>query len=135
MAVRWVIVALVALAVAGCNLNLTERGDPAPPSALDGAPDELQQLRAEAGMLKTRLNELGGRNLLLAEELTKLKFLNEQLRKQLLAVGDAPRQRDDYRKRLARQEILIKRLEARIAELEGRPRPVSPPTSMPKRED
>ena len=136
MGLRWFIPAFAALAVGGCNSNMPWPGEPErPPVSGDGL-TEVEELRAEVGMLKEQVEELRQRSGRLAKEVARVKFLNEQLHKQLHVVGDAPRQRDLYRTQLARRLLEIQRLEARVAELEGRSPPGSPPpTTGPKQAD
>ena len=65
-----------------------------------------------------KIAELRQRSDRLAEKVRKLEFLNEQLQKQLEAVGDAPKQRDRYKKMLINKELEIKRLEEKIKKLQ-----------------
>ncbi len=119
MMLRRVIVLLGALVAGGCGGPRSSPGGPEPGAPPKLGLTEVEKLRAECAMLKDQLTELRGRNSLLAEELTKLTFLNGQLRKQLEAVGDAPRQRDQYKGELARQQILVEQLRLRVRQLEG----------------
>lgn len=115
---RWGILLLGVAGAGGCRLNATDRAYAENPGAPDGELREVEQLRAEAAMLKTRMEELRGRSQSLSDEVARLKFLNEQLRRQLAAVGDAPKQCDRYREQLAEQLLLIERLKHRVEELE-----------------
>ena len=101
---------------------------------------QSDRLDAKMRMLTARMAELRQRNSGLSQEVNRLKFLNEQLRKQLSAVGDAPAQRELYRSHLAKQQLLVERLQKRVSQLEqqmgsaaGRldERPKPPPTTQP----
>ena len=77
---------------------------------------EIERLREENRGLNERLTEGKNRSALLAKKVKQQEFINDQLRRQLQAVGDAPLQRDNYKARCARLEQHIEELEAQLAE-------------------
>jgi len=114
----------------GCK-SLASRGDsPQPPSPpVQAERDErIAQLEDELHMRDKQIEELRAREDLLSEQAKKLEFLNEQLQKQLKAVGDAPRQRDRYKQLAVENQLEIDRLRSQIKELK---RAIGPPTSQP----
>jgi len=126
---------LLATVLSGCEHFRRDEPDPAPaPSApapddhLTEAEREVARLAEENRGLNERMGELRNRCDLLADKARDLQFANEQLRKQLDAVGDAPRQRDAYKAKALRMELEIERLKARIAELEQL---LAPPATRP----
>jgi len=125
---RWTILLLAALVVAGCGrhkvrVDATQESTEVTVSAaqsnrLTGSGVQSDRLDAKMRMMTARMSELQQRNRSLAQELGRLKFLNDQLRKQLVAVGDAPGQNKFHRSQLAKQRLLIEQLNRRIAEME-----------------
>jgi len=78
---------------------------------------EIERLNEANRTLAERLTETTNRSNLLSKKVKQLEFVNDQLRKQLAAVGDAPQQRDKYKAKSERLEKHIKELEIQLAEL------------------
>jgi regulator of replication initiation timing len=125
---RWTILLLAALAVMGCGrhkvrVDATQESDQHTVSrsqsnrlTVSGA--QADRLDAKMRMMTARMSELQQRNRSLVQELGRLRFLNDQLRKQLVVVGDSPNQSKLYKSQLAKQRLLIEQLNQRIAEME-----------------
>ena len=78
---------------------------------------EVERLNEANRTLEERLAETTNRSNLLSKKVKQLEFVNDQLRKQLAAVGDAPQQRDQYKAKSERLDKHIKELELQLAEL------------------
>jgi len=125
---------LLALSLAGCPGNPGEPTGPATPDPAGARDRQIQRLRAELDMANARLEELRLRNERLSRKLSELKFLNSQLHKQLAAVGDAPRQRDQYKAEALRQRLLIEKLRSQLERMSGgRTGGASGTTTLPAR--
>ena len=117
MPTRRVILLVAGLALAGCRGGKVRIDATQEPDRLGASRLQSDSLNSKMRMLNARMDELGQRNQGLTQEVGRLKFLNEQLRKQLGAVGDAPRQRQIYKSQVAKQQLLIERLEKRVEEM------------------
>lgn len=116
------IAALAILPAAGC----TERIRTADAMSDDGARErqllaEVAALRADVEhledrnrMLTAEVAELRARETGLSERLRRLDFLVEQKDKQIAALREAPRERDEYRARLEKARAEIERLRREI---------------------
>ena len=136
---RRTILLLVLLAAGGCKWKRVEAVAPQEPEPPTTQPSRADELEAKVHILNARIEEIRKRSDRLTEEVGRLKFLNTQLRKQLAAVGEAPRERDLLKQQVLRQEAEIDRLKKRIAELEGAPpvgstAPTALPTAAPPRQ-
>jgi len=124
----------VVSAVSGCGDRLGE-SDPRPRPATPPVPSppgqHNQRLKAEVLGLRGRVNDLSQRSSVLEKKVRELTFLNEQLTKQLGAVGNAPGERDKYRSMVAAQQLKIAGLQKRIAELEKHTQADGSATSQP----
>lgn len=117
---RWFTLLVFVLGMGGCRLKKADTGPDQQPDEPTTKPGQVARLQATTRILEERAEELRQRSSRLSEQVRKLKFLNTQLRKQLEAVGDAPRERDALAKQVARQKIEIDRLQQQIQELERR---------------
>ncbi len=125
------ILIVITLVLGGCDIGRKKRDDsPQPPSpSVQAARDvRITQLEDELHKREKQLEELRARADLLAQRAKKLEFLNEQLQKQLNAVGDAPRQRDRYKQQAAVKQLEIDSLKRQIKELK---RAIGVPSSQP----
>jgi len=128
----WFLAVAVALFAPGCKDNKLNwdwwnkkppDGDRAAGAAADAPADatpeerEIERLREETRTLTERLKEVTDREDRLAKKVKQQEFINDQLRKQLQAVGDAPLERDQCKARCIRLEQHIKELETQLAEL------------------
>ena len=111
----------ILLSLTGCQLktwNLSSK-QPEPTTVSSSTTnEEISRLKEQIRLKDEKIKELSLRADRLAEKVRKLEFLNEQLQKQLEAVGDAPKQRDRYKKMLINKELEIKRLEDKIKKLQ-----------------
>ena len=110
----------ILLSLTGCQLktwNLSSK-QPEPTTVSSSTNEEISRLKEQIRLKDEKIAELRQRSDRLAEKVRKLEFLNEQLQKQLEAVGDAPRQRDRYKKMLINKELEIKRLEDKVKKLQ-----------------
>ncbi|MCD6377866.1 MAG: hypothetical protein J7L99_03320 [Planctomycetes bacterium] len=110
----------ILLSLTGCQLktwNLSSK-QPEPTRASSSTNEEISRLKEQIRLKDEKIKELSLRADRLAEKVRKLEFLNEQLQKQLEAVGDAPKQRDRYKQMLINKELEIKRLEDKIKKLQ-----------------
>ena len=110
----------ILLSLAGCQLktwNLSSK-QTEPTTVPSSTSEEISRLKEQIRLKDEKIKELSLRADRLAEKVRKLEFLNEQLQKQLEAVGDAPKQRDRYKKMLINKELEIKRLEDKIKKLQ-----------------
>ena len=110
----------ILLSLTGCQLKTWNSSSKRPePTTVSSSPnEEISRLKEQIRLKDEKIKELSLRADRLAEKVRKLEFLNEQLQKQLEAVGDAPKQRDRYKKMLINKELEIKRLEDKIKKLE-----------------
>lgn len=129
---------LAAVGLGGCEPEENGLGPPIEPRLpqKDQKDVEIERLQAEADSWHARAEELGARCEQLTEKVEELKFINQQLSKQLQAVGDAPGQRDHYKKLATELGLEILRLTRRIRTLEGllgipSSRPATSPASAP----
>ena len=127
----------IAIGVGGCNFGEDDADSPQPtsPSVRAARNERIRQLEEELDVRDRQTGELRDRAAQLARQIKKLKFLNEQLQRQLDAVGDAPRQRDKFKQQVAEKQLEIDRLKSRIERLERAVAPAtSGPTTRPNRE-
>ncbi len=89
------------------------------PAAAEMTPEEreIERLADSNRTLNERLVETKNRSGLLSKKVTQLEFVNAQLRTQLAAVGDAPRERDRHKARADRLDEHVKELELQLTEL------------------
>ncbi len=133
---RLSILLILAAVPCGCKLTGNESASAPSPSSVRQTPQEkrIAQLENELRMRDKQLEELRTRADRLAERVRRLEFLNDQLDKHLKTVGDAPRRRDLYKKRLAESELEVERLRRLIEHLQRPPdQPTSGPTTAPTR--
>ncbi len=108
----------------GCNNNpqleadLIEPQDTHYQQKITQLEGELKNLRDENAMLLARIKELLRREEKLAAQLRESKFVDEQQKKQIQTLSNAPIQRDQYKTRVDLLNMDIKRLKKRINELE-----------------
>ncbi|MCK4626362.1 MAG: hypothetical protein KAV00_13675 [Phycisphaerae bacterium] len=124
----------LALGVGGCNFGKDNTGSPQPrsPSVRAARNERITQLEDELDIRDKQIEELRTRAGRLAREIKRLKFLNEQMEKQLEAVGDAPRRRDEFKQQVAEKQLEIDRLKSQIRKLEQAIRlATSKPTTRP----
>jgi len=110
----------ILLSLAGCQLktwNLSSK-QTEPTTVPSSTSEEISRLKEQIRLKDEKIKELSLRADRLAEKVRKLEFLNEQLQKQLEAVGDAPKQRDRYKQMLINKELEIKQLEDKIKKLQ-----------------
>ncbi|KPK86715.1 MAG: hypothetical protein AMJ81_00570 [Phycisphaerae bacterium SM23_33] len=121
MARRWVIV-LPLLALIGCELDTDRTTTPQRPGMERMATinNRMSKLQMELTERDLRIKELTEHVERLSVRLKKAEFINEQLSKQLVAVGDAPRDRDRYKGLTVQQGLEIQRLQRRIEDLRKR---------------
>jgi len=110
----------ILLSLTGCQLKTWNSSSkrPEPTTVSSSTSEEISRLKEQIRLKDEKIAELRQRSDRLAEKVRKLEFLNEQLQKQLEAVGDAPKQRDRYKKMLINKELEIKRLEDKIKKLQ-----------------
>ena len=119
----------VAAGATGCGWPPADEPPTPPPADVEKQQEaKLEQLHAQIRALSARNEDLSSRSLLLAKEVTRLQFLNDQLNKQLAAVGDAPHQRDLYKQRVQQLQAEAEALRKRVEELETL---VKPPATRP----
>ena len=131
---RLCVLLVVAAGYGGCKFPAkdTDSAQPPGPPVQAARNKRITQLEDELYERDKQIEELRIRVDLLAEQAKKLEFLNEQLQKQLEAVGDAPRQRDRYRQQAAEKQLEIDRLRSQIRQLKhALGLPTSQPTSAP----
>jgi predicted RNase H-like nuclease (RuvC/YqgF family) len=116
----WFTLLVFVLGMGGCRFKNADTTADQQPDEPTTKPGQVARLQATTRILDDRAEELRQRSSRLAEQVRQLKFLNTQLRKQLEAVGDAPRERDALGEQVARQKTEIDRLQQRIQELEQR---------------
>jgi len=124
----------VVSALSGCGDGLRksdQRARPATPPVPSPPGQNNQRHQSEILGLRGKVNDLSRRSSALEKRVHELTFLNEQLSKQLGAVGNAPGERDKYRAMVAAQELKIAGLQKRIAELEKQPHADGSATSQP----
>jgi len=110
----------ILLSLTSCQLktwNLSSK-QTEPTTVPSSTNEEISRLKEQIRLKDEKIKELSLRADRLAEKVRKLEFLNELLQKQLEAVGDAPKQRDRYKKMLINKELEIKRLEDKIKKLQ-----------------
>lgn len=128
-----ILLIVLALGVGGCKFG-RDSADSQPQSssgqtARDGRTTQLQD---ELDIRDKQIEELRIRAAQLAKQIRKLEFLNDQLQKQLNAVGDAPRRRDEFKQKVAEKQLEIDRLKSQIRRLEQTLNPAtSKPTTRP----
>ncbi|MCD4699345.1 MAG: hypothetical protein K8R91_02085 [Phycisphaerae bacterium] len=126
----WGVLLIFAAGLCGCKFS-AQAGDsaqPLSPSVQAARNERITQLEDELHMRDKQIEELRSRDDLLSGQAKRLEFLNEQLQKQLKAVGDAPRQRDRYKQQAAENQLEIDRLRSQIKELKLA---IGVPTSKP----
>ena len=127
------IMLLAAMVSAGCEFDNDFGTPPGGREPRKTAKDlEIERLQALSDSLRAQLKERGDDYEKLRVKLNKQEFINKQLEEQLKAVGDAPRERDKYRKRAIEMMLTVERLKERIATLEER---LGVPASQPAEED
>ena len=111
---------VILLNLTSCQLKTwnSSSKQPEPTTVSSSTNEEIIRLKEQIHLKDEKIKELCLRADRLAEKVRKLEFLNEQLQKQLEAVGDAPKQRDRYKKMLINKELEIKRLEDKIKKLQ-----------------
>lgn len=111
---------VILLNLTSCQLKTWDSSSkrPEPTTVSSSTNEEIIRLKEQIHLKDEKIKELCLRADRLAEKVRKLEFLNEQLQKQLEAVGDAPRQRDRYKQMLVNKELEIKRLENKIKKLQ-----------------
>lgn len=126
---RWTIL-LVLGAVAGCEPDPDSTSASQRPSydRLASFNARASRLKLEVGERDLRIRELETHVERLSQKLQSLEFTNEQLRKQLTVVGEAPAERDRYRRMAAQQALQIHRLQTRMDELMKRVKQIQPTT-------
>jgi predicted RNase H-like nuclease (RuvC/YqgF family) len=129
---RWTILAAL-IALGGCDLGPGRTDTPQRPSLsrLATSNERVSRLNMEIRERDLRIKELEEHAERLAEKLRQAEFLNEQLRKQLAAVGDAPSERDRYKELSAQQSLEIRRLERAIEELRRQLGATDAPATQP----
>ena len=110
---------LAAMASPGCEFDNDFGAPPGGRKPRKTAKDiQIERLQAESDSLHAKLEELGKDYEKLAAKLTEQEFINEQLKQQLKAVGDAPQERDKHRRTAIDLMLEVVRLKQRIAALE-----------------
>jgi len=129
---RWVVVCTF-LALAGCG---PRPGPTATGPSQPATGGEVAKLREQLRQRELRIRTLEAQVGRLLARLRKLEFRCEQLCKQLEVVGDAPAQRDRYKRLSIKQALEIERLRQRINRLMqqiARSRPSTAAASQPAR--
>ncbi len=128
-----ILLIVLALGVGGCNFGKDNtNSQPRSPSVRAARNERITQLEDELDIRDKQIEELRTRAGRLAREIKRLKFLNEQMEKQLEAVGDAPRRRDEFKQQVAEKQLEIDRLKSQIRKLEQAIRlATSKPTTRP----
>jgi len=124
MARRWFILlaALAALAAGGClpkDGSLDPAQDPVG-SRLAMRDEQLSRLKLELEERDLRIREMQQRAQGMTQRLQKLQFLNDQLRAQLATVGDAPLQRDGFKRLANARRLEVDRLQAKLDQMQKR---------------
>ncbi len=117
----------LALAIGGCKdkgwnwwkKDAVQGDSAASAPAAETTPQEreIERITDSNRTLDERLTETRNRSDLLSKKVKQLEFVNAQLRRQLAAVGDAPRERDRYKARADRLDKHVKELELQLTEL------------------
>ena len=124
-----ILLIVLALGVGGCKFGKGSADSQPQSSSGQTARDErTTQLQDELDIRDKQIEELRSRAAQLVIQVKKLEFLNDQLQKQLEAVGDAPRRRDEFKQKVAEKQLEIDRLKSQIRRLE---QTLSPATSKP----
>jgi outer membrane murein-binding lipoprotein Lpp len=129
---------VLSAALAGCAMWQSSANPPPPPPAGPPATQAAaNDLQTKVDSLTAQVDELKARNQRLSEQVTGLNTTNDQLMRQLQAVGDAPRQRDTYKQwweqEQRRAQLLLKQIDELRAQLHLPPttRPALAPTTAP----
>ena len=121
MGKKWLILTSLAMLLPGCPVA----GPPAGGAVSQEERNRLLQVQVNAS--SERIAELQARCDKLDIEIRRLSSLNHQLEEQLKAVGDAPRQRDMYKRQVRDLTAEVERLRTRL-QLSGIPtRPAAEP--------
>lgn len=131
--IRGCAILVLLLALPGCNLDPDEAVAPEGPPRLGRLAttnERMTRLKMDIGERDLRIRELEDHVERLSKKLQQAEFLNEQLRRQLAAVGDAPSQRDHYKQLLAEQGVELQRIERKVEQLERHLATLRAPTTQ-----
>jgi predicted RNase H-like nuclease (RuvC/YqgF family) len=136
MIYRLSILVVLATGLIGCEFDSEDPAAPQVPPAQSADAARIAQLEDEVRIRDRQIDELRIRANRLARRVREVEFLNEQLGRQLDAVGDAPRQRDLYKRQAAERQLEIDRLRRRFERLRRAmgvttSQPATAPTSAP----
>ena len=128
-----ILLIVLALGVGGCKFGENNaNSQPQSSSGQTAGNDQITQLEDELDIRGKQVEELRIRAAQLAKQINKLEFLNNQLEQQLKAVGNAPRQRDEFKQKVAEKQLEIDRLKSQIRQLTQALGPATPqPTTKP----
>lgn len=125
-----ILVLLWAAALSGCQDGWTwQRLGPKPQATTARSPaaaviaekdQRIRQLEGEVVAVQARVEELRQRAARLEDQVRKLEFMNDQLARQLDAVGQAPRERDLALTHLEEAQADVQLLRQRVNDLERR---------------
>lgn len=115
----------------------SQPAEPAPPpKSAEELRQEVATLEAEKKVLEARVQELSLREKALSEKVNELDFITKQQVRQIDALRDAARERDEYRTKADELALKVARLEGMVEALGGRKpapatRPATPPAVVP----